>query len=494
MTAAFVVLCCLLAAALTWASLQLRRGLQRQRRLAGTLTAHLDEGVCLLDHHGRLTFLSPAAERMLDCRAAEMRGKRLRDVLPLPELTQDGGLDAAISRGAPLILEEVRVSRGDGSQLPVSLSIVPIMAGGNVDEMVVTLNDRTDRARAAIHRSGEEYYRTLLEVSPDGIVVADPYGYILMANARAAEMHGYDTPDDLCGMRLQSLVTPELQRPMTEQRQKTINECAARSGEYTSLRKDGATLPTEISTSPVLGDGNQLTALLVVVRDLSARKRAETLLRESAGRESLQQIAADVLAQSASVSEAVPKLLEAIGEAGGWDLGLFWGRDERERVLRCGDAWQGTSAHLSPFVAESREASVSHGSDLLGDVWAKEEPLWTSDGTLPYLRLRVAADAGLRTAVCFPITGEGTFHGVMEFYSRTARPADQPFMQTMSAVGGMLAQFLKRRYAEKQLEYQALHDALTDLPNRTLLGIRLERALSVAAGRNARLAVLLMDL
>jgi diguanylate cyclase (GGDEF)-like protein/PAS domain S-box-containing protein len=44
------------------------------------------------------------------------------------------------------------------------------------------------------------------------------------------------------------------------------------------------------------------------------------------------------------------------------------------------------------------------------------------------------------------------------------------------------------------LRHQAMHDGLTDLPNRTMLFERLERAVSDARASNARLALLLMDL
>ena len=50
-----------------------------------------------------------------------------------------------------------------------------------------------------------------------------------------------------------------------------------------------------------------------------------------------------------------------------------------------------------------------------------------------------------------------------------------------------------RRQAEAN-EYQALHDALTDLPNRTLFWDRVEHALRLAQRQQSRVAVLLMDL
>ncbi|MGZ4400254.1 MAG: diguanylate cyclase domain-containing protein, partial [Gaiellaceae bacterium] len=50
-----------------------------------------------------------------------------------------------------------------------------------------------------------------------------------------------------------------------------------------------------------------------------------------------------------------------------------------------------------------------------------------------------------------------------------------------------------RRHAELS-EYNALHDALTGLPNRTLFADRVEQALLAAEREGGRIALLLMDL
>ncbi len=51
-----------------------------------------------------------------------------------------------------------------------------------------------------------------------------------------------------------------------------------------------------------------------------------------------------------------------------------------------------------------------------------------------------------------------------------------------------------RREAAEQIEYMATHDALTGLPNRTLLADRIERAISRARRENHKVAVIFMDL
>jgi diguanylate cyclase (GGDEF)-like protein/PAS domain S-box-containing protein len=52
----------------------------------------------------------------------------------------------------------------------------------------------------------------------------------------------------------------------------------------------------------------------------------------------------------------------------------------------------------------------------------------------------------------------------------------------------------KRKRTERQIEHRALHDPLTDLPNRVLLDDRIQGALARAQRRDAFIAVLFLDL
>ena len=84
--------------------------------------------------------------------------------------------------------------------------------------------------------------------------------------------------------------------------------------------------------------------------------------------------------------------------------------------------------------------------------------------------------------------------GVLVFQGRDLREPDENLVRTLSFVAVQLAQFVERKQVETQLRHQALHDGLTDLPNRTLFNDRLGQALAVARRSGSRFAVLLMDL
>jgi len=60
--------------------------------------------------------------------------------------------------------------------------------------------------------------------------------------------------------------------------------------------------------------------------------------------------------------------------------------------------------------------------------------------------------AGLRSAFGFPIRASGQVVGIMTFFCREKQPSDEDLLQMMAAVGSQLGQFVKRKYAEKELQ------------------------------------------
>jgi PAS domain-containing protein len=89
-------------------ALRLRSRLAFQRAIAGAL----DEGVYALDEEGRITYLNPAAERMLGYRASELVGMNMKDALRCSHIDGGCGGDAcrvlAVMDGLAVPIRRVR--------------------------------------------------------------------------------------------------------------------------------------------------------------------------------------------------------------------------------------------------------------------------------------------------------------------------------------------------------------------------------------------------
>jgi two-component system sensor kinase FixL len=121
-----------------------------------------------------------------------------------------------------------------------------------------------------------ERFRLIVEASPNGVVLANAGGTILMTNQRAEGMFGFG-PGELVGMPVDRLVPERFRHSHAAYRDRfhqapTSRAMGARR-ELFALRKDGSEFPVEIGISPV--ESTEGTVVLSVIVDISARRQAE---------------------------------------------------------------------------------------------------------------------------------------------------------------------------------------------------------------------------
>ena len=202
--------------------------------------------------------------------------------------------------------------------------------------------------------------------------------------------------------------------------------------------------------------------------DITSRKQSEQRLAAEHG-------VTHVLGAATALEEAAPEILRVVCEAFSWDAGALWLHDRRGETLRR------TATHGNPTADLSVAGDEAAAEGPAWEVWALEEPVWRPERS------------GL-SIYGLPISLGGDPLGVLVFQGRDLREPDENLARTLSFVAVQLAQFVERKQVETQLRHQALHDGLTDLPNRTLFNDRLAQALAVARRSGSRFAVLLMDL
>lgn len=135
-----------------------------------------------------------------------------------------------------------------------------------------------DRYSLRAVATGATIVAQLLDAVPDGLLLLDPDGRLILVNSRIEEMFGF-TRGDLLGQPVEMLV-PESLRGSHEAHRRDF---AARPrlrpmGAAMTLygrRHDGSEFPVDISLSPVLTDDGQWT--VAAVRDATHRHAAEAL-------------------------------------------------------------------------------------------------------------------------------------------------------------------------------------------------------------------------
>ena len=194
-----------------------------------------------------------------------------------------------------------------------------------------------------------------------------------------------------------------------------------------------------------------------------ARRRAEQHLkrmeqeiaeRKEAERRLIANLAiAQILAESPQLEDAVPRVLQKVGETLRWQVGAVWIPDADENVLRCLKMWKAFPDRFARFEAASSGRTFARGIGLPGRVWSALRPVWIPDVTRDenFPRGPVAVAEGLHAALAFPICGE-KFLGIMEFFSDEIREPDEAMLAMFGVIGGQIGQFIERKRAEEALQ------------------------------------------
>ena len=129
-------------------------------------------------------------------------------------------------------------------------------------------------------RENEERYRSILNASPDAIVITDLDGQLRMASRAALRMVGAERLEDLKHRRFAEYLVPEDRERVEAQLARVDRGTVPGLGEFRGLRADGSAFSVEANGEFILGADGQPAQIVYVVRDISERKRAEAALWE----------------------------------------------------------------------------------------------------------------------------------------------------------------------------------------------------------------------
>ena len=245
--------------------------------------------VIAVDSNGLVNLWNPGAERIFGWTRLEVAGGPTPAALRLHQ--------------APTCEGETEVRRKDGTVVEVEFCTTPWQDGGGnmrgtvsfiadisahraaegklagIEQELLQMKVREKETREEMHT--ERRFRELLEAAPDAIIEVDREGRIVLLNLVTEKLFGYSR-DELLGQPMEILVPDSVRATHVNHRANYWNHPVTRPmGSGLSLygrRKDGSSVPVEISLSPVKSeDGFRVTA---IIRDIRERKQNEDQIRE----------------------------------------------------------------------------------------------------------------------------------------------------------------------------------------------------------------------
>ncbi len=127
-------------------------------------------------------------------------------------------------------------------------------------------------------RESEKYYRTLIDTSPEIIVVLDLDGRLRMVNQHFLKMGGYFY-DEVIGASTYDFVDGLDLMFLKNKTRKFIKNRKMSGSEYVFKKKDGRTVPLEVRASLLNDEQGRPQGIIAIGRDISQRRRDEERLR-----------------------------------------------------------------------------------------------------------------------------------------------------------------------------------------------------------------------
>jgi PAS domain S-box-containing protein len=259
-----------------------RATLAEDHRTLERIVNYAPFGIALLDTTGRFVTVNPALCRMFGYAKAELEGMRLGQLTP----DEDRHATSALANDPgtrPQQLEQRFVAR-DGTVIWALVTIsraneAPVADGFRV----VQIHDITERKRVETQLADErQLLQAFLETTPDQVYFKDRESRFIRVSTAQAEKFGFKSSDEVFGKSDFDFFTDEHARPAFEDEQRIIA-----TGKPIVAMEERETYPDGrehwVSTTklPLRDASGAIVGTCGVSQDITSRRRAEALVRES---------------------------------------------------------------------------------------------------------------------------------------------------------------------------------------------------------------------
>ncbi len=163
------------------------------------------------------------------------------------------------------------------------LEALAAAAGGAIQnaQLFSRANEEIEQRRRVERalRHSESQYRTMVETSPDGIVVTDLSGIIINCNLRTLQLHGFDHRTDVLGKGVLMLFAPDCRAKLLALHRELVEGHAPGELELSILCKDGSTRTVIYAASLVAGEDGSPLSIIGFSHDITDRCQAEEAVR-----------------------------------------------------------------------------------------------------------------------------------------------------------------------------------------------------------------------
>lgn len=303
-------------------------------------------------------------------------------------------------------------------------------------------NLKLKKSNAALAEQ-EQLWRTIINTSPDGILITSLDGVIHQASERMLIMSGCSSLDELYGRNMLEFVDPAWHQQALERIGLLLQGTYTGAAEYLVNRKDGSQIFIEANAEILRNSNGSPRDIFIIERDVTERKKIELQLRSLSVAIEQSPVSVVITDLEGTIQYVNPQFEKVSGYSAAEAIG------QNPAILQSGQT--------SPTVFTELWESLNQGKPWTGEFINKRK-----NGEVYYEEAHIS-----------------------------------PVYDTNGAINRYVAVKLditERKQYETKLQHLARYDNLTDLPNRSLFSDLLQQTLALAKREQYRLALMFADL
>jgi PAS domain S-box-containing protein len=419
---------------------------------------------------GHVTYVNPAAERLLGYHAEELVNKatqgevlapgeeerlvsEMQRLYAIKKPSRDNGrLESYVGIVQSLAPSQVpsfetHLRRKDGSLLPVRLHISPLRNRDGISTgMVAVALDQTATSHGEGIRIPRDRYRDLFETSSEMIATLDLNGKFLYANPAWRKCFRLDRNASLEHELFADVFGPNCRDEAAALLKKAMDGVTVDRAPLRTETADARMLDLEMSLHQRRRAGKPL-AIQCLLHDVTGQKQREHRL-------SLQLVVSQIVGENVHAEVATKRILEALCISQGWDVAVKWDVNAEENRLEFNTAWGVPGKEAESLIQESMGITLVPGMSLPGRAWKEGRLVWAADlSALPAsARVQSALRAKMASGWAAPVQVGNHVLAVLEFYCRLKIREDRETTAAMETVAGSLGQMLARTRERERAE------------------------------------------
>jgi PAS domain S-box-containing protein len=422
---------------------------------------------------GKLTYMNPAAERLLGYHAEELVNHATSEKLMAPgeenrlvsevrrlygiNKTAEMGQEGSLSNYAEVVHSlapsqvpsfETHLRRKDGSLFPVRLHISTLRDrdGLPIGLVAVALEQSGSVGSGESLRIPRDRYRDLFENSSEMIATLDLNGKFLYANPAWRQTFRLDPNASLETESFTDVFGPGVREEAGGLLKRAQEGVTVDRAPLRTETGDGRLLELEMSLHQRRRAGKPL-AIQCLLHDVTQQKLREHRL-------ALQLVVSQIVGENTSAEVATKRVLEALCISQGWDVALKWDVNPEENRLEFNTAWGIPGKDAEGLIQESMGITLAPGGSLPGRAWKEGRLVWASDlsGGTTSPRVQSALRSKMISGWAAPVQVGNHVLAVLEFYCHSRIREDRETTAAMETVAGSLAQMLARTRERERAE------------------------------------------